>query len=645
MIARTFVVASIVSVLVLGVAAKASADPSLPIVPLPRNVQLLGGTYAVSPTIAVQANDDVGKPVADALSAYLRSIFPDSSPTGPSVISLNDAANDPQLGTEGYRLTIDDNGVAIAADAPAGLFYGVQSLEQLLPDSPQAQVTLPRAKIVDWPEYRWRGIHLDVSRHFFPVPVVEQYLDLAARYKLNVFHWHLSDDQGWRLQIKKYPLLTQIGGCRNGTQVGGEGTTAVDNQVYCGSYTQDEIRDVVSYAAARYVTVVPELDMPGHSDAAIASYPWLGCTPLPVHVRELWGESGHAICPTDRSFAFIDEVMGEVASLFPGPFIHIGGDEVLTDDWEASPFVASLMKHEHLKTYRDVQGYFTHREERIVAKYGKRVIGWDDIWPGGVAPSTAIVAWNSRRYATQAAQAGNDVVMNPDGPLYFDAAQGNKDLEPLSIGGLTTLEMVYDYDPSLPGLTPAQAAHVIGAQGDLWAEYIPTADHLFYMLLPRELALAELCWTPRSQMSWFDFIGRVGPQLSRLESEGYHYRIPLVTFEVMGQGFEFPEQQPTENDMNVVATVPTVGLSLSDIAPGAVVHYTEDGSTPTASSPAYVPPGAGMSYPSVSLTYASSVTITAIAILPDGRASAPAVLRLTTTYRPGRCCHTIGKPR
>jgi hexosaminidase len=538
-------VAALVFFALAGRCASASPASTLHIIPLPHVISRSPGEYRVPSSLTIVARDPDETNVGSFLSSYAGSAGLTASIQAASSdatsIRLSDRANDSSLGPEGYRLTVDAAGVAIDANGGAGLFYGVQTLEQMYPQ-PAAGGTIPYVHIVDWPQYKWRGIHLDVSRHFFPVSVVKQYIDLASHYKLNVFHWHLTDDQGWRIEIKKYPKLTKIGGCRDGSQVGGEGSTVTDGRRYCGYYAQDDIRDVVAYARARYVAIVPEIEGPGHSVAAVSAYPWLGCDGRQYPVRELWGVSTQIFCPTERTFGFLDDVIGEVSSLFPGEYIHIGGDEVPHDAWEASSYVTALRTREHLASYDAVQGYFTRRVELIAAKHHKRIVGWDEILNGGVSPQATVMAWRGPQHGVDAAKRGNDVVMSPDGLLYFDAAQGNEDLEPLSIGGLTTLEMVYDYDPMPPGLTTAQAAHILGAQGNLWAEYVPTADHLFYMLLPREIALSEVCWTSRSQMNWDDFTTRLDAELSRLENQGYHYRIPNVLFGIDSSGFEFREQ-------------------------------------------------------------------------------------------------------
>ena len=601
------------------------------VIPLPREMTPLGGQYAPAQSVIVNASSAEERNVASFVVAFLAQQGVTSNVQAgdfdQAVIRLSTDAHDVSLGPEGYRLLVGSAGISIHANSGAGLFYGVQTLEQLAFRDGSGRLAFPGMRIVDWPQYPWRGIHLDVSRHFFPVPVVKQYIDLAARYKLNTFHWHLTDDQGWRIEIKKYPRLATMGGCRDGSQVGGEGSVVSDGRRYCGYYTRDQIRDVVAYARTRYITIVPEIEGPGHSVAAVSAYPWLGCDGRQYPVRQFWGVSTQIMCPTERTFGFIDDVIGEVASLFPGEYIHVGGDEVPKDSWEASPYVAALRKREHLASYDAVQGYFTRRVEQIARAHHRRIVGWDEILDGGVSRQATVMAWQSAARGALAAKRGNDVVMTPDGLVYFDAAQGNEDYEPLSIGGLTTSQMVYEYDPMPAGLTSDQARHVLGAQGNVWAEYIPSADHLFYMLLPRELALAELCWTPRSQMNWDDFSSRLGGEVVRLEGEGYHFRIPDVIYHISADGLNFPEQQPVRNELQTsldAGTSATVGLR--EIVPDATIHYTLDGTVPTAASPVYDHP--------LALVQASdrASVVASVVVLRDGRTSAPSFLRISPRH-------------
>ena len=594
------------------------------LVPLPREASFGVGVLALRSTIAIGARDANERNVASFIAAALhsRGIGASIVPGAQAVtVHLSDRAADPILGSEGYRLRVDRSGIAIAANSGAGLFYGFQTLDQIMPFG-HGTISLPFTLVVDWPRYRWRGIHLDVSRHFFGVAVVERYIDLAARYKLNVFHWHLTDDQGWRVPIARYPLLTNTGGCRAGTQVGGEGSTQTDGKRYCGAYTAAEIRAVVAYARARYVNVVPEIEMPGHSVEALAAYPWLGCANGPYRVRQLWGVSAQIFCPTERTFGFIDDVVREVAGLFPGPFVHIGGDEVPKDSWKANAGVAALMRREHLRTLEEVQGYFTRRVERIALRYGRRIAGWDEIVGSGVSREAIVMAWHGNDAATAAARRGNDVVQSPDGTLYLDADQGNPDYEPLGIGGLTTTEMVYDYDPAPRSLNGAEQRHILGPQANLWTEYVPTASHLFYMLLPRELALAAIAWTPQQRRNWPDFTRRLGPQLARFEREGIAFRIPLVTYSIAASRVAFGEQQPEENTTTLRMNARQATLSLDEVVPDATIHFTTDGSRPTTRSKIYATPA------QLTLAPEHATVVGAMAELPSGRISAPSFLRI-----------------
>jgi hexosaminidase len=632
---RTFAALTFAVLLTAGGAAPApsAVEPELQVIPLPREASRSPGVFALGNAVTIEALGEEERAIASLLAADLHGLHIAATiaatPTATAAIRLLKRAGDPALGNEGYRLTVDDKGIAIAGNGGAGLFYGAQTLVQLASAAGPPANAVPHVRIVDRPQYRWRGIHLDVSRHFFPVPVVERYIDLAARYKLNVFHWHLTDDQGWRIEIKRYPNLASIGGCRAGTQVGGEGSTATDGRRYCGSYSQSQIRDVVEYARRRYVAILPEIEMPGHSVEALAAYPWLGCGSGGYRVRELWGVSADIFCPTERTFAFIDNVLGEVAALFPGAYLHIGGDEVPKDAWKSSPAVARLRRREHLRTYDDVQGYFTRRVEKIARTHRRSIVGWDEILDGGVSPQATVMSWRGTDGGVRAAKRGNDVVMSPDGPLYLDAYQGNADYEPLAIGGLATLKMVYDYDPLPKRLSPDAARHILGAQANLWTEYVPTDEQLFYMLLPRELALAELCWTPRDRMSWDGFTARLGGELRRLEAKGNRYRIPLVTFAVQAPGgVEFPEQQPVENNLDVSVPADSSTVVLRETVPDASIHYTLDGTTPKSNSPIYAAPL------HLSLSEAHAVTVAAIAVLPSGRAGAPSFLNVTSSGAP-----------
>jgi hexosaminidase len=604
-----------------------AAGGALQIVPLPRSVVDYDATYEVPNPVQIAAANDDERNVASFAIGFLRKRGIDAtiaSNARDAQIVLTTALHDSALGSEGYRLRVGATGVRIEANAGPGLFYGLQTLEQLFPlGSPNA---IRQVAIEDAPAYRWRGIHLDVSRHFFPVPVIERYIDVAAHYKLNTFHWHLTDDQGWRIEIKRYPLLTKIGSCRNGTEVD-QDPAETDGKRYCGFYTQDQIRRVVAFAKRRYVTIVPEIEMPGHSSAAVAAYPWLACKPGKYQVREIWGVSDDIFCPTPRTFTFLRNVLSEVIALFPGTYVHIGGDEVPKDAWKQSTYVHALMKREHLKTYDDVQGYFTRTIEEYLRSRGRRMVGWDEILGGGVTRTATIMSWRGIDGGLAAARKGNDVVMSPDPTLYLDHHQGDPSVEPLAIGGYTPLEEVYNYDPMPPGLTAEQQSHILGAQGNVWTEYIPTSTILWRRLLPRALAVAELTWTPDQQKSWPNFQSRLPAQYAWMEARGYTFFVPNPTMAVDGlRDPSLANLQPNLRSTDLTISVPTVDVTISDPVPGATVRYTVDGTDPTPRSPKYDAPL------HLDLQPGRGTTVKAIAILPDKRVSSPTELVL---YREG----------
>ena len=595
-------------------------------IPKPRQVTLNGSTYTVPSTVVIAAQSSDERNVADLLQAFLAARGVHASVgtmiSGSAPIRLTIHNVDPLIGAEGYRLKVDATGVSVTANTGAGLFYGVQTLEQLFPARASDGNTLTGVTVDDWPAYSWRGIHLDVSRHFFPVAVVERYIDLAARYKLNTFHWHLTDDQGWRIAIAHYPRLTQVGSCRAGTEVGHD-DTQTDGKRYCGYYTQDQIRQVVAYARRRYVTILPEIEMPGHSVAALVAYPQLACAPGAFKVRETWGVSTDIACPTERTFTFFQTILDEVMALFPGRYVHIGGDEVPKDAWKRSPFVNALMKQHHLASYDAVQGYFTRRIEQYLNARGRKMIGWDEILDGGVSKGATVMSWRGTQGGIIAARRGNDVVMTPDGPLYLDWAQGDEDFEPLAICCVSTPQMIYDFNPTPAALTPDQAKHVLGVQGNMWTEYIPTADHLFYMLLPRAFAVAEDGWTPAADKRWSSFAERSRKQFARLEADGIPFRIPNPTARITGGESVVAENvHRSLNETELRPSAATGTVALDDLVPDAVIRYTTDDRLPTAKSARYTSPVA------FDLDRTPVIHLRAVAVLPTGRTSAPTTITL-----------------
>ncbi|MGH2800624.1 MAG: beta-N-acetylhexosaminidase, partial [Thermoleophilaceae bacterium] len=442
----------------------------------------------------------------------------------PGTIDLALRADAP-AGAEAYALTVGTDRVELAARESRGLYYGIQTLRQL---ATAARRAIPAVRIEDEPRFGYRGLHLDVGRHFFPVAFIKKYIDVMAAFKLNTFHWHLTEDQGWRLEIRRYPELTRVGAWRKETIVGHarRGPQGYDGTPHGGFYTQDEAREVVAYARDRAVRVIPEIEMPGHSRAALAAYPELACAPGPFEVLTTWGISEDIFCPSEQTFAFLENVLREVMEIFPSEYVHIGGDEAPKARWKASPVAQGVIAREGLRDEDELQSWFIRRIEAFLNAHGRRLVGWDEILEGGLAPNATVMSWRGTSGGIAAARQGHDVVMSPQEDLYFDHYQGDPQREPLAIGGMTTLEDTYRCEPVPDELTPEEAAHVLGPQGNVWTEYMPTPEHVEYMAYPRALALAEIAWSPRSARDWDGFRARLGPALALLDRLGVRYRAP-----------------------------------------------------------------------------------------------------------------------
>ncbi|OYU96391.1 MAG: beta-N-acetylglucosaminidase [Bacteroidetes bacterium B1(2017)] len=423
----------------------------------------------------------------------------------------------------GYTLGITTNKVLLQATNGMGIFYGIQTLFQLLPVKGKGSLPLPCVQITDYPRYQWRGMHLDCSRHFFPVSFIKKYIDCIASYKMNVFHWHLTDDQGWRIEIKQFPLLTEIGAYRKGSMVGAYADNKFDSTRYGGFYTQEEIKDIVSYAQKKYVSIVPEIEMPGHALAAIAAYPELSCSGMPAEVGMKWGVETNVFCPSEHTFTFLDKVLNEVMDLFPGKYIHIGGDEVLKDEWNKSPICQEIIKSNNLKDAHELQSYFIKRIEQIVNARGRTIIGWDEILEGGLAPNAAVMSWRGVEGGIAAAKQKHEVVMSPGSHCYFDHYQGKPEGEPLAIGGFTPLEKVYSYEPTPDSLDMDEVHKILGAQGNVWTEYILSPQQVEYMSMPRMSALAEVLWTPPARKNYENFFERMRIHIKLLDVRGINY--------------------------------------------------------------------------------------------------------------------------
>lgn len=438
---------------------------------------------------------------------------------------------------EGYNLKVSYDKILISGKTPAGVFYGIQSLRQLMPAAIEAadqeliDLTVPGVEISDHPRYGYRGMHLDVGRHFFGVASVKKYLDIIAMHKMNKFHWHLTEDQGWRIEIKKYPKLTQIGAYRKGTAIGLAGTRnapyTYDTIPYGGFYTQEEIKEVVAYAADRHITVIPEIELPGHSLAALAAYPEFGNSTGPYEVAKRWGIFSEIYAPTEETFGFLEDVLTEVMELFPSKFIHIGGDEVLKKEWEESAYAQSLIKKEGLKDEHELQSYFVQRIEKFLNKNDRSMIGWDEILEGGLAPNATVMSWRGIEGGIAAAKQYHNVIMTPGTHCYFDYYQAPEDLrieEPITGSTRhTTVEKVYEYEPTPEGLSPKEASFILGAQGNVWTEYMPTWDRVEYKILPRMTALSEVVWSSKESRNWDDFHMRLQQMAKRYDALGYTY--------------------------------------------------------------------------------------------------------------------------
>ncbi len=434
---------------------------------------------------------------------------------------------DTAIKEEGYLLNISSDEIRITASTGAGSFYAIQTLIQLLPVEQQTRLKIPAAAIADEPQYKWRGMHLDCSRHFFSKEEIKKYLDLMALYKFNTFHWHLTDDQGWRIEIKKYPLLTQISSTRKETVIGHPKDTGnkFDRKPYSGYYSQEDIKEIIAYATERHITIVPEIEMPGHSVAALAAYPQYSCTGGPFEPMTIWGVSNEVFCAgNDSTFSFIENILSEVCALFPGKYIHIGGDECPKDRWKTCAKCQARIKKEKLANEAELQSYFTKRIVNYLTAKGKTVIGWDEILEGGLAPGAIVMSWRGTSGGIAAAEQEHYVVMSPGNPCYFDHYQSKKiNEEPLAIGGYNPLPAVYDYVPTPKKLSPDKTPYILGAQGNVWTEYIPDFSHVEYMALPRMCALAEALWTDPENKNYKGFIRRLTIQSKLLDAKNVNY--------------------------------------------------------------------------------------------------------------------------
>ena len=492
------------------------------VIPMPRSVEYHSGNFTISPETKFYTN--LSAESRQALTDYLEGTSLGSVPfaesaTGNNGIELNLCDSSIVTGNEAYRIEIDKKGIRLSASTETGIFYGLQTLLQLLNNSDNK--TLPALTINDTPRFPYRGLHLDVSRHFFDKEFVKKQLDAMAYFKMNRLHWHLTDGAGWRIEIKKYPRLTSFAAWRpfdklNDWWVGGRTFCEQDDpRAVGGYYTQDDIREVVAYAAERHITIIPEIEMPGHSEEVLATYPELSCSGKPYVNADF-------CIGTEKTFEFLENVLLEVIDLFPSEYIHIGGDEASKSSWKTCPRCQKRMADEHLNSVDELQSYMIHRIEKFLNDHGRKIIGWDEIIEGGLSPTATVMSWRGEEGGIKAVKAGNQAIMTPGKYCYLDAFQDAPNTQPMAIGGYLTLEKVYSFEPVPDSLSTKEAELILGVQGNVWTEHIPTPEHYEYMIYPRILALAEIGWSPSEVKKWDNFHTRALQAVNILREQGYN---------------------------------------------------------------------------------------------------------------------------
>ena len=492
------------------------------VIPMPRSIEYHSGNFTISPETKFYTN--LSAESRQALTDYLEGTSLGSVPfaestTGNNGIELNLCDSSIVTGNEAYRIEIDKKGVRLSANTETGIFYGLQTLLQLLNNGDNK--TLPALTINDSPRFPYRGLHLDVSRHFFDKEFVKKQLNAMAYFKMNRLHWHLTDGAGWRIEIKKYPRLTSFAAWRpfdklNDWWVGGRTFCEQDDpRAVGGYYTQDDIREVVAYAAERHITIIPEIEMPGHSEEVLATYPELSCSGKPYVNADF-------CIGTEKTFEFLENVLLEVIDLFPSEYIHIGGDEASKSSWNTCPRCQKRMADEHLNSVDELQSYMIHRIEKFLNDHGRKIIGWDEIIEGGLSPTATVMSWRGEEGGIKAVKAGNQAIMTPGKYCYLDAFQDAPNTQPMAIGGYLTLEKVYYFEPVPDSLSTKEAELILGVQGNVWTEHIPTPEHYEYMIYPRILALAEIGWSPSEVKKWDNFHTRALQAVNILREQGYN---------------------------------------------------------------------------------------------------------------------------
>ncbi|MCW3463614.1 glycoside hydrolase family 20 protein [Chitinophaga nivalis] len=547
------------------------------IIPMPAQVQEKADSFLLDKQTVLVASTDADKQTAALFNSWLKELtgyelaIRATADKNAIILQTGQDSTNP----EGYTLQAGSQGVNIHGNTASGTFYGIQTLIQLLPVQPATAFYIPGVSITDAPRFSYRGLHLDVGRHFFPVAFIKKYIDLLAMHKMNTFHWHLTDDQGWRVEIKKYARLQEISSKRKETMAGRYADGKYDGKPYGGYYTQEQVKEVVKYAAERFVTVIPEIEMPGHSLAVLTAYPQLGCTGGPYEVGTRWGVYDDVYCAgNDSVYTFLQDVLDEVLELFPSRYIHIGGDESPKVRWQKCPKCQARMKQEHLKDEHALQSYFIQRMEKYLNSKGRQIIGWDEILEGGLAPNATVMSWTGIQGGITAARQKHNVIMTPGNYCYFDHYQSQSTNEPLAIGGFTPVSEVYAYEPVPTELTKEEAVFIKGAQANLWTEYINNTSYLEYMVYPRATALAEVLWSATDKRNYNNFLERLKVHVHRLELKKVNYARHV--FEVTGKIADNGKGQAV--------------IQLDSKLEGGTIHYTTDSTAPSLQSPVYTTP-------------------------------------------------------
>lgn len=502
---------------------------TISVIPQPKSIEAFEGLFTIGKDIKIHYKGDL-KDVASVLSNELntKNEVQEFEGENKNQILLSISGNE-NLKREGYELTIDKNGIKIVGDK-AGVFYGVQTLIQLLVEG-DSETVVPYVHITDNPRFKWRGLHLDVSRHFFDKEFVKKYIDILAMHKLNVFHWHLTDDHGWRIAIDKYPKLTEISSWRAGDGMETPWSYDVKGAVegeprYGGFYTKDDIREVIAYAEERFVTVVPEIELPGHTWAVLHAYPNLSCTGKDWHLGKEWSFSDPFCAGNEETFTFLEDVLTEVIDLFPSKYIHIGGDEAQKTNWEKCTKCQARIKNEHLENVEELQSYFIKRIEKFIQSKGRKLIGWDEILEGGLAPDATVMSWTGEEGGIEAAKQKHDVIMTPWKYLYFNLAQSDPELEKIPFKDILSLQKVYNYNPVPNELTDEEKKYIIGVQGCLWTEHVYSEEIAIKQLMPRLTALSEIAWMPNEDKNWEYFQEKLKKHLLYLDKNNIDYFKP-----------------------------------------------------------------------------------------------------------------------